>query len=208
MARPSLIGYRRRPGDWAKISWHILACPSRPPHAPQSDKLPTPGDCEADTVAPLEFIDHLAALILPSRLHRHPCHDVLAPNAPLRLAATAYGRDAVLTPPPPPEVSPPPATAPRGRSPAHYLWAILLARPFASLSLVCPNCDADMRIRAFITEPPRMRRILNHIREPAEPPRIAAARAPPAWEDPASEAAPDWNVLAQPQPVYVFDQRG
>ena len=31
MARPSPIGYRRRPGDWAKTSWHILACPSRPP---------------------------------------------------------------------------------------------------------------------------------------------------------------------------------
>ena len=42
--------------------------------------------------------------------------------------------------------------APRCRSPAHYLWAMLLARLFESLPLVCPHCGADMRIVAFITE--------------------------------------------------------
>ena len=46
------------------------------------------------SLTPLEFIDHLAALIPPPRLHRHRYHGVLAPHAPLRLAATAYGRDA------------------------------------------------------------------------------------------------------------------
>ena len=35
-------------------------------------------------------------LIPPPRLLRHRYHGVLAPNAPLRLAATAYGRDANL----------------------------------------------------------------------------------------------------------------
>ena len=29
---------------------------------------------------------------------------------------------------------------------------MLLARLFASLPLVCPNCGADMRIIAFVTE--------------------------------------------------------
>ncbi|MBP6582780.1 MAG: transposase [Chromatiaceae bacterium] len=72
-------------------------------------------------LTPLAYIDHLAALIPPPRLHRHRYHGVLAPNAPLRLAATAYGRDTDLTHPPPP----PAATAPSGRSPAHYLWAML-----------------------------------------------------------------------------------
>ena len=159
------------------------------------------------SLTPLEFIDHLAALIPPPRLHRHRYHGVLAPNAPLRLAATAYGRDADLThPPPPPEVSPPAAAAPSGRSPAHYLWAMLLARLFASLPLVCPNCGADMRIVAFITEAAPVRRILNHIGEPAEPPRIAPARGPPAWDDPPVEAVPDWDALAQPSPEYVFNQ--
>jgi hypothetical protein len=159
------------------------------------------------SLTPLEFIDHLAALIPPPRLHRHRYHGVLAPNAPLRLAATAYGRDADLTHPPPPSVaSPPTAAAPSGRSPAHYLWAMLLARLFTSLPLVCPNCGADMRIVAFITETAPVRRILNHIGEPAEPPRISPARGPPAWDDPPVEAVPDWDALAQPQPEYVFDQ--
>jgi hypothetical protein len=74
------------------------------------------------SLTPLELIDHLAALIPPPRLHRHRYHGVLAPNAPLRLAATVYGRDADLTHPPPPEVSPPAAAAPAApsnRSPAH-----------------------------------------------------------------------------------------
>jgi hypothetical protein len=87
---------------------------------------------------------------------------------------------------------------------ARYPWAALIARLFLTLPLVCPRCGADMRLRAFITQAAPVRRILNHI---GEPPRISPARGPPAWDDPASDAVPDWNVLAQPQPVYVFDQR-
>ena len=67
----------------------------------------------------------------------------------LRLAATAYGRDADpdLTHPPPvaavPQPSPPAAAAPSNRSPAHYLWAMLLARIFEAFPLVCPCCITD-----------------------------------------------------------------
>ena len=70
--------------------------------------------------------------------------------------------------------------APSGRSPAHYLWAMLLARLFESLPLVCSCCGADMRIVAFITQAAPVTRILNHIGEPAEPPRSSPARGPPA----------------------------
>ncbi len=44
---------------------------------------------------------------------------------------------------------------PSGRSPAHYRWAMLLARLFESLPLVCPCCCADRRIVAFMTDPRR-----------------------------------------------------
>ena len=64
-----------------------------------------------------------------------------------------------------------------------------------------------MRIIAFITEAAPVQRILTHIGEPAEPPRIAPARGPPAWDDSLVEAAPDWDTLAQPQPEYAFDQQ-
>ena len=163
------------------------------------------------TLTPLELIDRLAALIPPPRLHRHRhrYHGVLAPNSPLRGAATACGRDADLSgeQPPPQRASHPSASPPGLRASAHYLWAMLLARLFVALPLVCPRCGAEMRIVAFITETAPIERILTHIGEPAEPPRISPARGPPGWDDPPVEALPDWDPLAQPPPEYVFDQR-
>jgi hypothetical protein len=45
---------------------------------------------------------------------------------------------------------------------------MLIARLFLTLPLVCPNCGADMRIIAFVTEAAPARRILNHLGEPAD----------------------------------------
>ena len=134
------------------------------------------------TLPPLELIDHLAALIPPPRRHRHRYHGVLAPNAPLRAAAIAFGREVVdATGAPAAVSSPPPAS--KTRSPARYLWVMLLTRLFESLPLVCPNCGADMRIIAFITETAPVEQILNHIGEQPRPPPITPARGPPAWDD-------------------------
>ena len=72
---------------------------------------------------------------------------------------------------------------------------MLLTRLLESLPLVCPRCGADIRIVAFITEAAPVQRILNHIGEPAEPPRIAPARGPPAWEQSPVDAASDWDTL-------------
>ena len=83
---------------------------------------------------------------------------------------------------------------------------MLLARLFESLPLTCPNCWADMRIIAFVTDAAPVERILTHIGEPAQPPAIASARGPPAWED-APESVPDWDLLGQPEPDFEFDQR-
>ena len=159
-------------------------------------------------LTPLELIDHLAALIPPPRLHRHRYHGVLASNSPLRSAAIAYDRDAALSGQAPMADT---AATPTGEekasgSAARYLWAMLLARLFESLPLRCPNCGADMRIVAFITEAAPVERILTHIGEPGEPPRIAPARGPPAWEEEPVQL-PDWEAIAQPEPGYVFDQR-
>jgi hypothetical protein len=54
---------------------------------------------------------------------------------------------------------------------------MLLARLFESLPLVCPNCGADMRIIAFITEAAPVQQILTHIGEPPRRPGAAAAGA-------------------------------
>jgi len=53
-----------------------------------------------------------------------------------------------------------------------------------------------------------VRRILTHIGEPAEPPRISQTRGLPGWDDPPADAVPAWDALAQLPPEYVFDQRG
>ncbi len=77
---------------------------------------------------------------------------------------------------------------------------------FESLPLVCPNCGADMRIIAFITEAVPVEQILTHIGEPPRPPPISPARGPPAWDE-APEPMPDWDLLQQPEPDFEFDQR-
>ena len=172
-------------------------------------RLPKPqrDGATALTLTPLELIDHLAALIPPPRRHRHRYHGVLAPNAPLRAAAIALGRDLTDAPSAPAEAAaPPPVPARNARSPARYLWAMLLARLFESLPLVCPNCGAHMRIIAFITDAAPVERILGYIGEPSRPPPIAPARGPPAWDD-APEPVPDWDLLGQPEPDVEFDQR-
>jgi hypothetical protein len=48
------------------------------------------------------------------------------------------------------DASPAPA-----RSPARYLWAVLLARIFEILPLRCALCGAQMRLIAFVTDPRR-----------------------------------------------------
>ena len=150
-------------------------------------------------LTPLELIDRLAALIPPPRLHRHRYHGVLASNAPLRPQLTALARQA---PAPLPEAAPAPH-APE-RSPAHYLWARLLARIYALLPLRCTLCGGEMRIIAFVSARPAIHSILTYLGQPTAPPEVAPARGPPLWE----QAAPcHGDDIPVPVPEYVFDQR-
>jgi hypothetical protein len=43
----------------------------------------------------------------------------------------------------------------------------------------CDRCGGNMRVIAFITHPPVVRRILDHTGLPAQPPAVAPARGPP-----------------------------
>ena len=147
-------------------------------------------------LTPLELIERLAALIPPPRLHRHRYHGVLAPNSPLRPQVTAWAR-----PPSPPLPAADPAPHPK-RSPARYVWALLLARIYQILPLRCALCGAQMRIIAFVTDAPAVKTILGHWGEPTTPPEVARARDPPLWDRVA-----DWGDAPAPVPQYVFDQR-
>ncbi len=138
---------------------------------------PRPDGCAALTLTLLEFIQRLAALIPPSRSHRHRYHGVLAPNAKLRAAVTALA----------PAASDYNAAAAEEkaqehtleevwRSPARYLWAMLLGRLYESTPLVCPICKADMRIIAFVTDGDSVHHILEYIGESTDPPPISPSR--------------------------------
>jgi DNA-directed RNA polymerase subunit RPC12/RpoP len=169
---------------------------------------PRPDGSTELLLSPLELIQRLAALIPPPRGHRHRYHGVLAPNATLRTAVTALARDAsngIQEQPGQEKEATEDVVESLLRSPARYLWAMLLARIYESAPLACPHCGADMRIIAFVTDGVSVRRILNHIGEPAQPPRIAPARGPPAWE---AEAEPLRlpDPIAQPEPDFQFDQ--
>ncbi len=60
-----------------------------------------------------------------------------------------------------------------------FWWAMLVARVYQVFPLVCSRCGEPMRIIAF-ADVGTMHRILAHLGEPTQPPRIApAARGPP-----------------------------
>jgi hypothetical protein len=159
----------------------------------------------------------------------------------LRPAVTALAQDAVVQPAqpakPPPPAQAEPASADTGegvvalgagdplltqaeptqpvqpKRPAHYLWAVLIARIYEVFPLVCPICGGQMRIIAFITYSADIRQILEHIGVDAEPPRITPARGPPLWDGcdapmgEGVEVEPDWDEAAQPAPDFEVDQR-
>jgi hypothetical protein len=85
------------------------------------------------------------------------------------------------------------------------LWAILLARIYEVFPLLCPLCGGTVQIISFVTETPSVRRILEHIGEPMEPPRISPARGPPIWSEEINQDSYG-DPLAQPVPDNDFDQ--
>jgi hypothetical protein len=184
------------------------------------------------TLTPLELIDRIAALVPPPRTHRHRYFGVLAPNSPLRAAVTA-----LAAPAHPATAQAQPSTTGEGafglvplgnvlpsqsgpaepvppKRPAHYLWAVLIARIYEVFPLLCPKCGGQMRLIAFITEGTQIKKILNHIGVESDPPHISPARGPPLWEDGGDaqtgegvQSEPGWDLAEQPAPDYEVDQR-
>ncbi len=175
-----------------------------PEHLVYESTKPGPGGSVSLLLTTMQLLDRLAALIPPPRRHRHRYLGVLAPNSPLRAAVTALA----AVPVPRTEFPAPDETTteePPHRKASRYVWAMLLARIYEVLPLVCPQCGGEMQIIAFITEAVVIREILNHLGEPTSP-RLLPARGPPLWE--MAGIVPDKSdPQAQPAPDYEFDQR-
>jgi hypothetical protein len=178
----------------------------------RSRKSTRPGASGVIELTPFEFLDRLAALIPPPRRHRHRYHGVFAPNHPLRPAVTAaaVGNIGKQRKAKKGEHAGDLATAGSGccgsagtivAKPCHHdtsriAWAKLLARVGEEFPLACPNCGGDIRLISFITDPGPIGKILTHLGEPLDPPRVSPARGPPV----------DWGELAQLHRGGEFEQ--
>jgi hypothetical protein len=120
-------------------------------------------------MAPLEFMQRLAALVPRPRLHLIRFHGVLAPNAKLRSQVvptpaqtpTTHAGDCVH--------------APAHSAPVRMSWARLLKRVY-DIDIERCACGGKLKIIAVIEEPSVIERILTHLGLCAQPPPRAPAR--------------------------------
>ena len=141
---------------------------------------------------PLDLIHKIAEIIPQPYVHRHVYYGVLAPNSKLRkkvvLSACADGAvagkmedanknlmnriskedNAYKTDN---------EKSLNAKKKSCCIWAILIARIYEVMPLVCTRCGSVMEIISFITEKESIEQILNHIGEPANPPY--STRSPP-----------------------------
>ena len=125
----------------------------------------------------LEFVEKLAALIPPPRIHLTRFFGCLAPHATIR---TLIVPKTQTVPPPLPVHA---TTAdPSGTTPAAPTrpkrWAELLARVFGIDMQKCPDCGGPWKIISAILEPNAIKTILMYLRLPDKPPPPAPARIP------------------------------
>jgi hypothetical protein len=158
-------------------------------------------------LSPLELLEALSKFVPPPRVHRHRYHGVLAPNARLRPHVVALRRPEAPTAEgdcTAPAIAAEPA--PERASPARIRWAVLLARIYDVLPLLCPACGAEMRILAFLTDPPVVSAILLHLELPHKPPPLSPARGPPQSDllTGLLDQTPAFDP-AEPEPVPDFD---
>ncbi len=119
----------------------------------------------------VEFVEKLAALIPPARIHLIRFFGCLAPHAKIR---------AHIVPQLPPDsesAADPPKAAPQRPARAKK-WAELLARVFGLDMQKCVDCGGPLKIVSAILEPHAIRSILTHLRLPDKPPELAPALIP------------------------------
>ena len=123
--------------------------------------------------SPPRFDDgcRLAALVPRPRAHQHTYHGVLAPAAAYRdLIVPGSSQESAASNAPSDSAAPPSeASAQRAT------WADLLKRVFAIDVLECPHCGGRRRLIALISDGVVVRKILDHLGLPTEPPRLAPA---------------------------------
>ena len=122
---------------------------------------------------PLTFIERLAALVPPPRMHQLTYHGVLAPGASWRsqiVPGHAGERGGVGS------------SASASRPCVRYSWSELMARVFSVDVLRCHLCGSRRRWIAAITEAEVIQKILSHLGLQSVMPAPSPARPPPRLE--------------------------
>ncbi len=81
-------------------------------------------------------------------------------------------------------------------------WARLIAKEYEVDPLKCEGCGVEMKLIAFIRDTIRITKILIHLGEEVEAPKMQSARAPP--DDYQIEL--EQEFVFDPEPDYQFDQ--
>jgi hypothetical protein len=149
---------------------------------------------------PLDFLKRLAALIPAPYSHSIRYHGIFANRS----------RRRPLLPAPPSPPSAQRASAPHKHDPstpsgpkprARLPWAQLLLRVFSIQALRCPRCSSAMVILAFLSDPPVVTKILQHLRMPTEPPPLAPARG--YWDPQPGLPLPPADLIDGCDPVLT-----
>lgn len=127
---------------------------------------------------PISLLCRLAAAVPPPAMHVVRYAGVLSAAHKLRAL--------VVPPRPADDATPKPVAHAHGDSekPAthrcHYWpWARLLKRSFDIDGETCDRCGARMKLRALVTAPASIERLLRHLGESVEPLSLSPARGPP-----------------------------
>ncbi|MDQ2993552.1 MAG: transposase [Pseudomonadota bacterium] len=148
-----------------------------------------------------EYLDKIAQLIPPPRRHRHHYHGVLAPNSRYRSRVTEFANQEFK----PAKISSVPDTKgdelnleakadvsfrPKRSS---LNWAKLIRKVYEVDPLKCEQCGEIMKIIAFIMDATSNLKILSHIGEDTEPPKLHSARGPPNESHREDEVIPEYQ---------------
>lgn len=118
-------------------------------------KRPRPSGETSVVLTPVELLSRLAALIPPPRRHSQRYYGVLSSHATLREQVIASAGPSGATALRLQEAARQMDIAPRSSEVFPHIfphtWAMLLARIYDALPLLCPRCGGAMRIIAFIT---------------------------------------------------------
>jgi len=117
----------------------------------------------------VEFIEKLAALVPPPRIHLIRFFGVLAPNSKIRAEIVPKKKEE-------PEETCEINKKDKPRKSRRYKWAELLARTFDIDTKHCNDCGGEMKIIAAIMETKAIKKILTHLKLPHKPPDLAPSR--------------------------------